>query len=111
MVDDNAGVGVSAQTSVIGPQITGFLQRFRCRVNAQVPIIRNYKFLKIFLVRILKDFLINGFAPEIPERVLQNALVVSLLTAENDIPQPNVRLANLFNPALLRCLEVTFGKR
>ena len=80
--------GVGAQTGVIRPQITGLFHAFRHRRGqAAGLIIRNRKLLKIILVGILEDFLIHRVAPEIPNRVLQDALIVPPLTAENDVPQ------------------------
>ena len=91
LIDNDADVGVGAQTGVIRPQITGFFHRFRHR-RGQAPglIIRNRKLLKIILVGILEDFLIDRFAPEIPDRVLQDSLIIPLLTAVNNIPQRRI---------------------
>ena len=50
-------------------------------------IIGNHKLFKIILVGILKDFLIHRLAPEIPDRMLQDSLIVSPLAAENNVPQ------------------------
>ena len=45
LIDDDADVGVGAQTGVIRPQITGLFQRFRrAQFNAAAPIIGNQNF-------------------------------------------------------------------
>ena len=63
-IDDDADVGVGAQTGVIGPQVSAFFDRFRNRqCDAANLIIRNHKLLEKVLVGILKNFLIRRIAP------------------------------------------------
>ncbi len=62
-IDDDADVGVGAQTGFIHPQIIGFLHAFPR--HAAGLIVRNGKFIKIILIGILKDFLIRRLALEI----------------------------------------------
>ena len=64
LIDDDADVGVGAQTGLIGPQIPGFLQIRRRRGKAVGLIIRNGELIEIILVGILKDFLIRRVAPK-----------------------------------------------
>src|SRR5208283_3564010 len=87
LIDNDADVGVGAQTGLVGPQIPGFLQLRRRRGQAARLIIGNRKLLEIVLVGILKYFLIDRIAPEVQDGMLQDSLVVSPLAAENNVPQ------------------------
>ena len=88
LIDDDADVGVGAQTGAVGPQVTGDFQRVRRR-QRQAPrlIIRNRDLLEIVLVGVLKDFLVHGGASQVPDLVMQDSLIIAALAAEDNIPQ------------------------
>src|ERR1700722_14415029 len=88
LVDYNANVGIGVQGGVIRPQITRLFHRFPCR-RGQAPglIIRNGEVFKIILEGVAKNFLIHAVASETNKRVPQKALIVSPLTAVDNIPQ------------------------
>ena len=87
LIDDDADVGVGAQAGFIRPQITGFFQWSRPSGRCLAPVIGNDELLKVILVGILKNFLIQRRRSECPDAVVQDSLVVPPLAAENNIPQ------------------------
>ena len=88
LINNDANVWIGTQAGIIRPQITRFLQRFRrIRGQSMTLIIRDRKFLKIILKRILEDLPINRGASPLTDRVLQDALIITLLTAVNNVPQ------------------------
>ena len=79
---------VRLQPGAIGPQVARLLEGLGCaQINPLHPVIGDQKFLQVIVVRILKDLVIDRFAPVFHERMMQNAEIVTPLAGVNHVPQ------------------------